>query len=35
MSIARKFAHQAEAVLLLAFHLVSGQSRRSGWFAHR
>jgi uncharacterized membrane protein YeaQ/YmgE (transglycosylase-associated protein family) len=23
------------AVLLLVFHLVSGRSRRSGWFAHR
>ena len=23
------------AILLLAYHLVSGQSRRSGWFAHR
>jgi uncharacterized membrane protein YeaQ/YmgE (transglycosylase-associated protein family) len=23
------------AVLLLAFHLVTGRSRRSGWFAHR
>jgi uncharacterized membrane protein YeaQ/YmgE (transglycosylase-associated protein family) len=23
------------AVLLLAYHLLSGQSRRSRWFAHR
>jgi uncharacterized membrane protein YeaQ/YmgE (transglycosylase-associated protein family) len=23
------------AVLLLAYHLVTGRSRRTGWFAHR